>query len=146
MAEHKFWEVWPWSWSTVAPGSSLGPSARLREHRGTLLAPLSVGRQCGLMIRSLDCRIRPRFRVQASSFLSCQNLSNLTSVFLSIKWGFSFSGQLLVQKQDNACLGTFLGIQWLGHCASNITGVGSVPGRGSRIQHAPRCGQEINKK
>ena len=34
----------------------------------------------------------------------------------------------------------------LGLCASTVGGMGSIPGRGTRIPHASRCGQNKNKK
>ena len=42
--------------------------------------------------------------------------------------------------------GTFLAVQWLRFCASNARGLGSIPGWGTKIPHAARCGQENIKK
>ena len=40
---------------------------------------------------------------------------------------------------------TSLAAQWLGLCASTAEGTGSIPGQGTKILHATRCGQEIKK-
>ena len=39
--------------------------------------------------------------------------------------------------------GTSLAVQWLGLHASNAGGVGSVPGRGTKIPHAAQHGQKF---
>ena len=35
---------------------------------------------------------------------------------------------------------------WLRLCTSNAGGVGSIPGRGTKIPHATQCGQNLKKK
>ena len=46
--------------------------------------------------------------------------------------------------------GTELGsspvVQWLRLCASNAGGMGLIPGQGTKILHASRCGKEKKKK
>ena len=42
-----------------------------------------------------------------------------------------------------SCLeGTSLAVQWLRLHASTAGGMGSIPGRGTKIPHAARCGQK----
>ena len=36
-------------------------------------------------------------------------------------------------------------VQWLRLCASNAGSAGSIPGWGTKIQHAVHCGQKIIK-
>ena len=38
--------------------------------------------------------------------------------------------------------GTSLAVQWLRLCASNAGGIDSIPGQGTKIPHALRCGQK----
>ena len=40
--------------------------------------------------------------------------------------------------------GDFLAVQWLRLCVPNAGGMGSIPGRGTKILDATQCGQ-INK-
>ena len=42
--------------------------------------------------------------------------------------------------------GTSLGVQWLKLHASTAGGMGSIPGQGTRIQHATRCSQKQTNK
>ena len=42
----------------------------------------------------------------------------------------------------NSAWGTSLAIQWLGLCAFNAKGVGSIPGQGTKILHITWHGQE----
>ena len=49
---------------------------------------------------------------------------------------------LLQQKLQT---GTFLEVQWLRLHTPNAGGTGSIPGRGSKIPHAMRCGQKKKK-
>ena len=39
-------------------------------------------------------------------------------------------------------LGTSLAVQWLRHSASTAGGTGQLPGQGTKIPHASRCGQK----
>ena len=39
-------------------------------------------------------------------------------------------------------LGNFLAVQWLGLHALTAEGLGSIPGRGTKIPHAAQCGQK----
>ncbi|XP_033257416.1 uncharacterized protein C19orf44 homolog isoform X2 [Orcinus orca] len=48
--------------------------------------------------------------------------------------------------KKTGCPGTSLAVQWLRLCASNAGGVGSIPGWGTKIPHAARCGQEKERK
>ena len=48
-------------------------------------------------------------------------------------------------EQKTLLLGTSLEVQWLKLCASNAEGVGSIPGRGTKIPHATYHGQEKEK-
>ena len=41
--------------------------------------------------------------------------------------------------------GTSLAVQWLRLCASTARGVGSIPGRGTKIPYAARCDQKKKK-
>ena len=41
------------------------------------------------------------------------------------------------------CQGTFLVVQWLRFPTANAGGVGSIPGRGTKISHAAQRGQKI---
>ena len=43
-------------------------------------------------------------------------------------------------------MGNSLAVQWLGLCAFIAEGVGSIPGRGTKILQAARCGQKRKKK
>ena len=42
--------------------------------------------------------------------------------------------------------GTSLAVQWLGLCSFIAEGPGSIPGRGTKIPQAARCGQKANKQ
>ena len=42
-------------------------------------------------------------------------------------------------------LGDFLTVQWLGLHTSTAAGTGSIPGQGTKILHAARCGTKKNK-
>ena len=42
--------------------------------------------------------------------------------------------------------GSSLAVQLLRLCASTAGGVGSIPGRGTKILHAKKCGQKIKIK
>ena len=42
--------------------------------------------------------------------------------------------------------GTFLAVPWLRLCTCNAGDVGSIPGWGTKIPHAVRCGQKRKKK
>ena len=44
-----------------------------------------------------------------------------------------------------ALLGTSLAVQWLGLCAPNAGGTGSIPGRGTKIPHAAQCSLKKKK-
>ena len=46
---------------------------------------------------------------------------------------------------NNTVVGTSLVVQWLRLCAPNAGGVGSIPGKGTKIPHATQHGQKINK-
>ena len=50
----------------------------------------------------------------------------------------SVSTLLLLRKKKNA--GISLAVQWLRLCTSIAGGMGSVPGQGTKIPHASRCG------
>ena len=39
-------------------------------------------------------------------------------------------------------VGNSLAVQWLRLCASNAGSMGSIPGQGTKIPHAMRCGQK----
>ena len=41
--------------------------------------------------------------------------------------------------------GTSLAVQWLKLRTSTAGGMGSIPGQGTKISHAARCGQNKNK-
>ena len=43
-------------------------------------------------------------------------------------------------------VGTSLEVQWLGLGALTAEGPGSIPGRGTKILHAPQCGQKKKKR
>ena len=43
-------------------------------------------------------------------------------------------------------IGTFLAVQWLGRCASTAGGMGSMPGRGTKILQAKQRGLKNLKK
>ena len=40
-------------------------------------------------------------------------------------------------------LGTSLAVRWFRLCASTAEGMGSIPGRGTKIPHATQCGQKL---
>ena len=48
---------------------------------------------------------------------------------------------LIKKKKDPS--GTSLAVQWLRLRAANAGGMDSIPGRGTKIPHAARCGQKI---
>ena len=50
------------------------------------------------------------------------------------------------RSTQNIALGTSLVVQWLRLCTPTAGGVGSTPGWGTKIPHAARRGQKINKK
>ena len=43
------------------------------------------------------------------------------------------------------CISTSLVVQWLGHCTSNAGDVSLIPGLGTKIPHATRHDQKVNK-
>ena len=43
-------------------------------------------------------------------------------------------------------IGISLVVQWLGLCASTAGGMGSIPGGGTKIPHAPWYGQKQKEK
>ena len=44
------------------------------------------------------------------------------------------------------CVGNSLVVQWLGLCAFTAESLGSVPGWGTKIPQAVRCGQKKKKR
>ena len=46
----------------------------------------------------------------------------------------------------NTKIGNSLAVQWLGLCAFTAKGLGSIPGQGTKIPQATRCGQKNPKK
>ena len=51
---------------------------------------------------------------------------------------------LILRIKEKVC-GNSLAVQWLGLHAFTAKGLGSVPGRGTRIPQAVRCGQKQKK-
>ena len=47
-----------------------------------------------------------------------------------------------MHKKNKMFLGTSLAVQWLRPHTSTAVGMGSVPGRGTKILHAVRCDQK----
>ena len=43
------------------------------------------------------------------------------------------------------CFENSLAVQWLGLHAFTAEGMGSIPGRGTKIPHASQCGQNLKK-
>ena len=63
-----------------------------------------------------------------------QNLKNLVLEF----WSF--------ENVEYKIQGTSLAVQWLGPLAFTAKGVGSIPGRGTKIPQVPRRGQKTNEQ
>ena len=42
--------------------------------------------------------------------------------------------------------GTSLAVQWLRLCAPNAGGMGSIPGQGTKVRHAPQHSQKEKRK
>ena len=49
-------------------------------------------------------------------------------------------------NQESYIQGTSLAVQWLRLCASTVGGMGSIPGWGTKIQHAMRCSPKKKKR
>ena len=49
------------------------------------------------------------------------------------------------KKKKRTVLGNSLAIQWLGLSTSTAGGMGSIPGRGTKIPHAAQHGQKNDK-
>ena len=64
---------------------------------------------------------------------------------LSVDLSHSRSGDCGTLLQE-WLLGNSLVVQWLGFHALSAKGPGSIPGRGSKIPQAMRCGQKKEKK
>ena len=47
---------------------------------------------------------------------------------------------------QNELIGNSLAVQWLGLLASTAGGLGLIPGRGTKIPQAARCGQKKKKQ
>ena len=45
----------------------------------------------------------------------------------------------------NRVLGTSLAVQWLRPCATTVGGLGSIPGRGTKILDVAQCGKRQDK-
>ena len=46
-------------------------------------------------------------------------------------------------EKTKRIIGTFLVVQWLGLHASNVAGVGLIPGWGTKILYASQCHQKL---
>ena len=55
-------------------------------------------------------------------------------------------GTVIGPEIHDGILGTPLVVQWLGLCASNAAGMGSIPGWGTKVPHAALCGQNNKYK
>ena len=60
----------------------------------------------------------------------------------SMLFFFFFFFLLMVLREE--CVGTSLVVQRLRLCASTAGGLGSIPGRGTRILHAAQSSQKVN--
>ena len=55
-------------------------------------------------------------------------------------------GLLVPSFPKKEAKGTFLLVQWLRLCSSNVGGSGSIPGWATKIPHAVQCNQKKKKK
>ena len=54
--------------------------------------------------------------------------------------------ELKTALKNKIDFGNSLVVQWLGLCAFTAKGLGSIPGRGTKIPKATRCSQKKKKK
>ena len=81
-----------------------------------------------------------------SGFCSNHPEYNTPGIGVHEAWTISGSEEensLHIKKSQE---GTSRVVQWLRLCASIAGGTGSIPGRGTKIPHGPRCGQKKKKK
>ena len=85
----------------------------------------------------------PDKKIRLRSEITCVNLQPGCSIWKTKEECKEMERET---KQDHKEIGTSLMSQWLKLQASNAGGVGSVPGRGTKILHTMQCGKQANKK
>ena len=70
---------------------------------------------------------------------NCKQPKNQASVVEKINW---YAHTMEHCAVINKCLRDIPAVQWLRFCTSSARGVGSNPGRGTKIPHAMQCGQK----